>query len=66
MTNDNEMLTDRNPNLEIDANSEESQKQLANMMDFISKMDRKQKRKVFKPTYSRGVRNAFRSASFNK
>ena len=67
MTNNEETLPDRNPNLDVNLDSpEEREKQLTEMMDFISKMDRKKKRKLFKPTFSSGVRNAYRLASFNK
>ena len=67
MMNNDETLSDRNPNLDVNLDSpEEREKELAEMMDFISKMDRKKKRKLFKPTFSNVVRNAYRLASFNK
>jgi len=66
MTND-EMFPDRNPPVDPIMDSPEEQgKQLTEMMDFISKMNRKQRRKVFKPTFSSGVRNAFRPTHVNK
>lgn len=60
MMND-ELFPDRNPPVDpIMDSPEEQSKQLTEMMDFISNMKRKQKRKIFKPTFSKSVKNAFR------
>ena len=51
---------DRNPNLDIDDLSSENFKNISEMLDVMSTMRRKDKRKFKKPSFSKSVKDRFK------
>lgn len=59
MTSSDERFSqESNPNIDLDANEFNKQKEEA--MQFFETLTRRQRRKMFKPTFTRSVREAFR------